>query len=62
MEYQGEAFDIGFNAGYLTEILKLVDAPQVRMKMNQPTQACVLESAVDAPEAFFILMPLRLAD
>lgn len=62
VEYQGDAFDIGFNAGYLTEILKLVDCPQVRLKMNQPTQACVLESAVEAPDAFFILMPLRLAD
>ena len=62
IDYQGEAFDIGFNAGYLIEILKLVESPQVRLKMNQPTQACVLEPAVDAPDALFILMPLRLAD
>lgn len=62
IEYQGESFDIGFNAGYMTEILKLIDTPQVRMKMNQPTQACVLEPAVETPDALFILMPLRLAD
>jgi DNA polymerase-3 subunit beta len=62
IDYQGDAFDIGFNAGYLIEILKLVDAPQVRLKMNQPTQACLLEPAVDVPDALFILMPLRLAD
>ncbi|MEK7393189.1 MAG: DNA polymerase III subunit beta [Fibrobacterota bacterium] len=62
VEYSGEPFDIGFNAGYLTEILKLVDSPTVRLKMNQPTQACVVEAATEAPDAFFILMPLRLAD
>lgn len=62
VEYAGEPFDIGFNAGYLLEILKLVETPQVRLKMNQPTQACVLEPATEAPENFFILMPLRLTD
>lgn len=62
VEFAGEPFDIGFNAQYLTEILKLVDAPQVRLKMNQPTQACVIEPAADDPGFFFILMPLRLND
>jgi DNA polymerase-3 subunit beta len=62
IDYQGDAFDIGFNAGYLVEILKLVETPQVRLKMNQPTQACVLEPASETPDTLFILMPLRLAD
>ncbi|MCB9496018.1 MAG: DNA polymerase III subunit beta [Fibrobacteria bacterium] len=62
VEYAGEPFDIGFNAAYLLEILKLIETPQVRLKMNQPTQACVLEPALEAPENFFILMPLRLSD
>lgn len=61
-EFEGEAFDIGFNAQYLEGVLKLVTTPSVRLKMNSPVQACVVEPAVETPDCFFILMPLRLAD
>ena len=60
--YEGEAFEIGFNASYLLEILRLMHSPRVRLKMNQPTQACLIEPDVEDGDATFILMPVRVLD
>lgn len=58
-------YSIGVNAGYLLEILKLVPAPEVRLRFNTPTQAIVIEPFLGEdkkPPVTFILMPLRLSE
>ena len=59
--YAAEELRIGLNAGYLSDILKHVETPMVRMEMTGETGACIIrpdgECGVDA---LFLLMPLRL--
>jgi DNA polymerase III sliding clamp (beta) subunit (PCNA family) len=51
-------FAIGFNCGYLLEILGKMKAETVHLNFNSPVGACVIRA--NDYENFFLLMPLRL--
>ncbi|HSQ42461.1 MAG TPA: DNA polymerase III subunit beta [Fibrobacteraceae bacterium] len=56
------AFAIGFNGQYLADILGMCPSEEVRLKMNSPVGACIIEPVGEGLDFFFLLMPLRLAD
>jgi DNA polymerase-3 subunit beta len=61
VQYEGEPLEIGFNASYIGDILKRVDADQVRWTFGGPERATMLEP-VDQKGGVrtrFLLMPLR---
>jgi DNA polymerase III subunit beta len=69
VRYDAEDLEIGYNAGYLLDILRTVDAEEVVMQLNTPVTAGLL---VPAPPAdgkgtpaleglLCLVMPLRLA-
>ncbi len=64
--YTGEEFSIGFNAQYLTDALKAVDAPEVLLEFTEPNKPVALRRADEAEiplaEAglFVLVMPVRL--
>ncbi|MGE5179220.1 MAG: DNA polymerase III subunit beta [Bacteroidota bacterium] len=69
VRYDAEDLEIGYNAGYLLDILRTVDAEEVIMQLNTPVTAGLL---VPAPPAdgkgtpaleglLCLVMPLRLA-
>ena len=62
--YDGEDLEIGFNANYLLEILKLMPTDEVRMTFKAPERAATIEPVGwDDPAAYMCLvMPLRLVD
>ncbi len=62
ISYSEENLDIGFNAGFFMEILKLVDTPRVQLSMNSSISACLFHPENEGREEsyFFLLMPLRL--
>jgi DNA polymerase-3 subunit beta len=64
VNYTGETLDIGFNASFFLEILKLMGSGNVRISMNSPISACLFYPEEDKQEIeyFFLLMPLRLLD
>jgi DNA polymerase-3 subunit beta len=65
-EYAGDDMDIGYNAGYLLEILRSVPTERVVLKLNSPLSAGVLEPVGALPQAeeelLCLIMPLRLPD
>jgi DNA polymerase III subunit beta len=52
--------EVGVNATYLLEELRLANSEEILMKFNNPLGAIVIEPAVDNPNYFFIVMPLRI--
>lgn len=64
LTYEGEPLEIGFNAQYLLEILKVMPTDEVRMTFKAPERAATIEPVGwDDPAAYLCLvMPLRLVD
>ncbi|MGL1935605.1 MAG: DNA polymerase III subunit beta [Fibrobacterales bacterium] len=63
VSFEGEApFDIGINANYLLEIIKMCPSDQVIIKMNTAVGATIIEPVGDGLDFFFLLMPLRLTE
>ncbi len=61
-KYQGEGLRVGFNGGYLMEILRHISSEELAIELSSP-MAPVLFKPVDTrsdAEDLFILMPLRL--
>jgi DNA polymerase-3 subunit beta len=63
-EYAEDKMDIGYNATYLTDILKNIDGDRVMLKLDTPIKAALLEPVEQEPDEnyFCLLMPLRLAE
>lgn len=64
LTYEGEPIEIGFNAHYLLEILKVMPTDEVRLTLKTPERAATIEPVGwDDPAAYLCLvMPLRLVD
>src|SRR5262245_32673980 len=62
--YSGPEMDIGFNAGYLTDILKSMGSNDVEFAMDRPDSAAIIRPVQepDGNEFFALLMPLRISD
>jgi DNA polymerase III subunit beta len=65
-DYASDAMDIGYNAGYLLDILKSIPTEQVVLRLNTALSAGVLEPSGALPqpeeEILCLIMPLRLPD
>lgn len=61
-EYTGDAFEIGFNATYLIEILTHLDTERVLLKFGSPTRAGIIVPADEAQQesTTMLIMPVRL--
>lgn len=64
VSYDGDPLEIGFNATYLLEILKIMPTDEVRLSFKAPERAATCEPVGwDDPASYLTLvMPLRLLD
>ncbi|MDH4120108.1 MAG: DNA polymerase III subunit beta [Deltaproteobacteria bacterium] len=60
VEYAGESVQVGFNASYLLDVLKVLDgAKNVQMELNGPLNPCLIH--VPGDDSFLsVVMPLRI--
>lgn len=65
-EYAGDAMEIGYNAGYLLDILRSIPNEQVQLRLKSALGAGIIEPVGALPEAeedlLCLIMPLRLPD
>jgi len=63
-EYDDDKMNIGYNASYFTDILKNMDGEKVRLRLDTPIKAALVEPLVQEKDEkyFCLLMPLRLAE
>lgn len=64
IRYNGDPFEIGFNAAYLLEILRYMPTDEVKLTFKAPERAATIEpEAWNDPGSYMCLvMPLRLMD
>ena len=65
-EYTGDDMDIGYNAGYLMDLLRALPTESIVLKLNSALSAGVIEPVGPLPQAeesmLCLIMPLRLPD
>jgi DNA polymerase-3 subunit beta len=65
-DYAGDDMDIGYNAGYLLDILRSLPTDRVVLRLNSALSAGVIEPVGALPQAeeqqLCLIMPLRLPD
>lgn len=59
VDYDGPEMTIGFNVGYLLDVLGVIDSDQVRMAVSD-SNASSLVTAIDNEDARYVIMPMRL--
>ncbi len=61
-DYKGDAMDIGFNTGYVNDVLTHINDEQVLFKLHSPTKACIIEpsKSEEKEDLMLLLMPVRL--
>ncbi len=62
-EYKGDSIEIGYNAGYVGDILGKMDSDEVIFELSSPVAAGVIYSTTDSKDDYLcLLMPLRLTE
>ncbi len=57
--YQGDSIEIGFNAGYLLDIVRQIEGDNARLLLADAASPTIL-SEVDEAGALYVLMPMRV--
>ena len=55
--YDGDELAIGFNPGYLTDALKIIDSPEIILSLKGPQKPGVLKAD---GEFIYVVMPVSL--
>lgn len=58
-EYEGEKLVIGFNAGYLQDVLGVIESDNVEFRFTDANGSVLVQSP-DDPSSRFVIMPMRL--
>ena len=59
VQYQGDNMEVGFNVGYLLDVLGVVDSQEVRLSLNDSNSSALNEEA-QSHAAQYVVMPMRL--
>ncbi|MBB71737.1 MAG: DNA polymerase III subunit beta [Legionellales bacterium] len=59
VNYSGDDLTVGFNVGYLIDVLNAINETQVKFTLSD-TNAGVLVEAADNPDYTYVVMPMRL--
>ncbi|SFU50461.1 DNA polymerase III subunit beta [Halomonas korlensis] len=59
IEYSGPAMEIGFNVGYLVDVLSVLNEDRVQMTFADPNSSALLEEP-GGGDALYVVMPMRL--
>jgi DNA polymerase-3 subunit beta len=62
-DYQGTPMDIGYNAGYVLDVLKQIDTTEVIFELGAPTSAGLVKPTEQEKEEdlLMLIMPVRLS-
>lgn len=59
IEYEDEELIIGFNVGYLIEVLSVIETEKVRLHLSDANSSCLIQN-MDSEENKYVIMPMRL--
>ncbi|NVK23107.1 MAG: DNA polymerase III subunit beta [Kangiellaceae bacterium] len=59
VDYNGSDLEIGFNVGYMIDVMNTIKTPQVKMTFIDANSSSLIEE-VDGGESVYVVMPMRL--
>ncbi len=59
IDYQGDELVIGFNVGYLIEVLNVIDTETVRLSLSDSNSSCLIQNQ-GTDQSRYVIMPMRL--
>lgn len=59
VDYQGESLEIGFNVGYLLDVLSVVVGDKVKLTLHDANSSALLEDP-ENDDALYVVMPMKL--
>ncbi len=59
IDYEGPELIIGFNVGYLLEVLSAIDTEAVRLQLSDSNSSCLIEDE-NTSRNRYVIMPMRL--
>ncbi len=59
IEYEDEELVVGFNVGYLIEVLNVIETDKVRLHLSDANSSCLIQN-MDSEENKYVIMPMRL--
>lgn len=64
IRYDGEPMTAGYNAAFLSEIIRRTETDEVLMEMESSTTACIIKPVdmKETDENIYLIMPLRLSE
>lgn len=62
LPYEGDSFEVGFNAHYLLDILNVISPGDVKVTLQDPSCSALIQGSVPHPvyDSVYVVMPLRL--
>jgi DNA polymerase-3 subunit beta len=60
VSYQGEPVEIGFNVGYLLDVLGVLSGEQIKLSLADANTSALLEESDEAGDSLYVVMPMRL--
>jgi len=59
VEYQGESLEMGFNVGYLLDVLGVLSGEKIKFSLADPNSSALLEESEEG-DSLYVVMPMRL--
>lgn len=59
VDYEGDNLEVGFNVGYIQDVLGVVDGDKVRITMHDANSSALLEEPGD-DDSVYVVMPMKL--
>ena len=59
IDYAGEDFEIGFNVGYLLDVLNVLETEQIKLSVSDANSSALIEGSGEG-SAVYVVMPMRL--
>lgn len=59
VEYSGEALEMGFNVGYLIDVLSILESEKVKITLQDANSSALLEEP-DCDDSIYVVMPMKL--
>jgi len=60
VKYDSEGLEIGFNVGYLLDVLSVTSSTNVKVCFADANSSIVIEEVSENPDSLYVVMPMRL--
>ncbi|MCB1661288.1 MAG: DNA polymerase III subunit beta [Pseudomonadales bacterium] len=60
VDFDGDRLEIGFNVGYLLDVLSVTNSEKVKMTLSDANSSALIGEQKDNPDSIYVVMPMRL--